>query len=99
MTDAVPLGGPRFLNHVGPFVFKRGERNLAKRVFSALGCGVVTDEGGLLTIAIDATRTGPDNVLYAWEQTDEQAALDDALAGVLRTDPTMRSAFTAYDQL
>ena len=74
----------RQLNHV-EFVYRPGERELAKRFFELWGCAV-TDRGGtFFTVCIDSTvHDFMNNCFYASEVTPEQWALETALQGTMQ---------------
>jgi hypothetical protein len=71
------------LNHV-ELVYRPGERELAKRLFSLLGLEPTDSGGQFLSIRVAPNdEDGLNNVLYASEVTAEQLQLDQAMGPVL----------------
>ena len=100
-----PLG--RLLNHV-EFVYAPGERELAKRLFRALGCRVVDPQeddapeelgpaaGPYLIVYLDSADPDPfDNVFYASEVTPVQWAFEERLKETLSSDTKLAEAHAA----
>jgi hypothetical protein len=76
----------RQLNHV-EFVYRPGERELAKRFFELWGCAV-TDRGGtFFTACIDSSvHDFMNNCIYASEVTPEQWAFEIALQATMQDE-------------
>ena len=100
-----PLG--KLLNHV-EFVYAPGERELARRLFRAMGCRVVDPQeqgapdelgpaaGPYLIVYLDAADPNPfDNVFYASEVTPVQWAFEKRLRATLGEDGALAEAHTA----
>src|SRR5437870_4796006 len=93
----------RFVNHVGPFLYRPGERQLAARLFELLGCRT-SDTGGKYL----GVRIGPDNgagdrakpfIMFATEVTPEQWAFDQALSRSIGREGALAAAYGKYDAL
>ncbi len=69
----------RSITHV-EFLYAPGERDLAKEVFTVLGCQVVDRGGVFFTAFVDPSEGDySNNVFYASEATAEQQAFEEAL--------------------
>ena len=93
----------RLLNHV-EVLYQRGERDLAVRLFEALGCTVVDtsrDAGtGSTIMCVYPEETEQDrlnNVIYLSEVRQPQWELEQVLAGRVRDDAELRAALERYD--
>jgi hypothetical protein len=93
----LPMGlAGRALNHV-ELVYRPGERELAGRVFSLLGCRVVDRGGTFFTAQVDPEgRDYVNNVVYASEVTTEQHDLEGVLAAALDGPGPLGEAGRAY---
>jgi hypothetical protein len=93
----------RLLNHV-EILYQRGERDLAVRLFTLLGCTIVDtarDSGmGSTIICVYPEESEQDrlnNVIYLSEVRDAQWQLEQVLARRLRDDAELRTAVERYD--
>ena len=97
----------KLLNHA-EFVYAPGERELAKRLFRALGCRVVDPQeagapeelgpaaGPYLIVYLDSADPNPfDNVFYASEVTPVQWAFEERLKAKLGDDAELAEAHAA----
>jgi hypothetical protein len=89
----------RLHNHT-ELVYRPGGRELAIRVFEALGCRVVANPSPYLLVLVEPSERGPlDNVLYASECTPEQEALERALGTELARPGPLGDAFRAQQAM
>jgi hypothetical protein len=97
MTENSPAdGGARRLNHV-ELLYRPGERGLAARVFELLGFRTVDRGGTFFTAFVEPGESDfANNAVYASEVTDEQWALERALATAVGTDDDVGVAARAY---
>ncbi|HZP30685.1 MAG TPA: hypothetical protein VFC99_17180, partial [Acidimicrobiia bacterium] len=86
----------RRLNHV-ELLYRPGEREPAKRVFELLGFRVVDRGGTFFTAFVEPGESDfANNAVYASEVTEEQWALEQALAASLESDDPVGVAARAY---
>ena len=96
MSEGTNEAARRRLNHI-ELVYRPGERELAGRVLSLLGCTVV-DRGGTFFSAMvePSVKDFVNNAIYASEVTPEQWALDQALIDALGRDDDLGGAASTY---
>jgi hypothetical protein len=86
----------RHLNHV-ELLYRPGERELALRVFEILGFRPVDRGGTFFTAFVEPGEADfANNAVYASEVTEEQWALEQALAAALEDDGDVGSTARAY---
>ena len=97
MTQTAPtIGTARHLNHV-ELLYRPGERDLAKRVFELLGFRVMDRGGTFFTAFVEPDESDfANNAVYASEVTEEQWALERALAAALEADGDVGVTARAY---
>jgi hypothetical protein len=96
VTDAATVEAARHLNHV-ELLYRPGERDLAKRVFEILGFRVSDRGGTFFTAFVEPDESDyTNNAVYASEVTEEQWALEQALAGALERDDDVGVTARAY---
>jgi hypothetical protein len=96
MERALVGADGRLLNHA-ELVYAPGERQLAARVFEALGCRAVDPGGPYLVILVDPrSRSFYDNVLYASEMTPEQFELERSLRAQLSGSSELAEKARSY---
>src|SRR5689334_16911710 len=95
-TTSATAAAAKHLNHV-ELLYRPGERELAKRVFELLGFRVSDRGGTFFTAFVEPGESDfTNNAVYASEVTEEQWALEQALAGALQQDDDVGVAARAY---
>ena len=96
MGDTATTEAARHLNHV-ELLYRPGERQLAARVFELLGFRVVDRGGTFFTAFVEPGESDfANNAVYASEVTEEQWALEQALATALEQDGDVGVSARAY---
>jgi hypothetical protein len=92
-------GARRLLNHM-EFVYRPGERELAKSVFEVLGFVVHDDGGEFLAASVDPQAPDIiDNACYASQVTAQQWAFEEQLAKALGAPDSLGRAHAGYHDL
>ena len=93
--------GLRFVNHVGPFLYRPGERQLAARLFELLGCRVADSGGKYLGVRVRPEDAGGEDptpfIMFATQATPEQLEFDAALSAAL--DGRLARSYAKYREL
>jgi hypothetical protein len=88
----------RLLNH-SELVYRPGERELAIRVFEALGCAVSGKENTYMGVRIEPSASGfINNMFYASECTPEQEALERELSAAIAAGGPLAESFRAQQE-